>query len=234
MRTNGSGCVYDGDQLQDILCRILLEFPNPANWSEYPNVDFEVDELMGKAPWFHIYDFAEELHALLAKRGVDGVQAAEFADKINLVFRRKGVGWQLVDGQIQMRGPEIFEQTAHAAVELAAKSGREVARHELQEALQDLSRRPKPELTGAVQHAMAALECIARDVTGDPNLTLGEWLKKNPQFFPQPLGTAVEKLWGYAAEYGRHIREGRPATYEEVEMVVGIAGSLSVYLLRKS
>ena len=150
-------------ELRTILCRILLESPNAGNWSEHPNIDFEVDELMCNAPWFHIYDLSEEIYAVLAKRGADGVPASEFLTKLNLIFRRKGVGWQLVDRQVQMRGPEIFEQTARAAVELATKSGREIARHELQEALHDLSRRPKPELTGAIQHAMAALECIARD-----------------------------------------------------------------------
>lgn len=52
--------------------------------------------------------------------------------------------------------------------------------------------------------------------------------------FPQPLGAAVEKLWGYTSQYGRHVQEGKPADFNEAEMVVGLAGTLSVYLLRKS
>lgn len=81
---------------------------------------------------------------------------------------------------------------------------------------------------------MAALECVARDVTGDPKLTLGEWLKENPNAFPAPLTGAVEKLWGYTSEYGRHVREGRPTTFDEAELVVGISVALAVYLLRKT
>jgi hypothetical protein len=54
--------------------------------------------------------------------------------------------------------------------------------------LQDLSRRPQPDLAGAVYHAMGGmLECRARDVTGDPRATVGEVLKRNPGLLPKPL-----------------------------------------------
>ena len=57
----------------------------------------------------------------------------------------------------------------------------------------DLSRRPNPDITGAIQHAMAALECIARTVCGDGSSTLGALLKRNPDLIPKPLNEAVEK-----------------------------------------
>lgn len=44
------------------------------------------------------------------------------------------------------------------------RQGRSTGSGELHEALQDLSRRPRPEVSGVIQHAMAALECVARDV----------------------------------------------------------------------
>lgn len=220
--------------LRSIICDQLMETPDPGNWSE-SNVAFEVRNLIEQAPWFFVYDLMEMIYArLLEKDGLDTSRATTFAEKLNRVFRKKGVGWQLADGLIQVRGPEVFEHALSTAVELAAATSREVARKELHEALRDLSRRPEAELTGAIQHAMAALECVARDITGQPNLTLGEWLKRNQQAFPPPIGLAVEKLWGYTSEYGRHVREGKPPTFEEAEMVVGIAGSLTVYLLRKS
>jgi hypothetical protein len=229
---------YDVDikpsTLRTLLCAQLMETPDPGNWSEFPNINGEVSDLIERAPWFFVYDLMETIYARLRQGyGHDPSKAAAFAEKLNRVFRKKGVGWQLVDGLIQVRGPEVFEHALATAVELAAATSREVARRELHEALRDLSRRPEPELTGAIQHAMAALECVARDITNQPNLTLGDWLKRNPQVFPAPLGAAVEKLWGYASEYGRHVREGRPPNFEEAEMVVGIAGSLTVFLLRK-
>ncbi|MFZ2277401.1 MAG: hypothetical protein WAW39_06370 [Prosthecobacter sp.] len=213
------------------LCRLLMTSPSHA-WSEFPNIDEEVRQMIKEAEWYHVYDLMEWIYQ--KKIEYDGQMAASFESCLNECFRRKGVGWQMVEGCIQVRGPEIFEQVIHLAISLAVNSGREVARRELQEALKDLSRRPEPEVTGAIQHAMAALECVARDVTKEPKLTLGEWLKKNPSAFPQPLGVGIDKLWGYTSQFGRHVEEGKPASFDEAELVVGPSGALSAYLLRKA
>lgn len=226
--------------LRSTLCRLLIESPDSNNFSEYPNIANEVRCLLDAAPWFRVYDLAESIHASLGSNGIEvwdiksNAAADQFADTLNRAFRQKGVGWQLSDGKIQVRGPEIFEEFVRKAMELTAASGRTVAKNELKEALHDLSRRPEPEVTGAIQHSMAALECVARDVTGQPSLTLGDWVRKNSTAFPQPIGAAVEKLWGYASQYGRHVQEGKPADFHEAQMVVGVVGALSVYLLQKA
>jgi hypothetical protein len=231
---------FEPGALRAIVCEMLIEVPDSSNWSPFPNIDAEVKNLLNSADWFHIYDLIELLYRALSKSGeLSGYednleQLKVFTAKLNSALRRKGVGWQLNDGKVEVRGPEIFEKFVHQAIKLAATSGRAVARQELLEALRDLSRRPEPEITGAIQHAMAALECIAKHVTGDSKSTLGEWVKKNAAFFPQPVGTAIEKLWGYSSQFGRHVREGDPADFDEAEMVVGLAGALSVYILRKA
>lgn len=219
--------------LREVLCPILLETPDANNWTEFPNVDGEVRGLLRQAQWFDVYDFIEALVASLARPDQHEVRD-RFTQELNAAFRRKGIGWQLLDGLIQVRGEESFEVSVKTALDLSRDTGRPQAHQELHEAVLDLSRRPTPDLTGAIQHAMAALECVARDLTGDAGVTLGEWLKKNPTAFPQPLGSAVEKLWGYTSQRGRHVSEGKPATADEAELVVGLAGALAVYLLRKT
>lgn len=221
--------------LRSELCTLLLESPDSNNWSEFPNIDREVRDLLDSAEWFFVYDLVEFSFLKLAAKSDFGAEnlAQKFADSINRAFRRRGVGWQIIDGKIQIRGPEVFEQVVHQAINLTQQSGRIVAKTELSEALRDLSRRPEPEISGAIQHSMAALECVAKDLTGQPSATLGEWVKKNPDHFPKPLGTAVEKLWGYTSQYGRHVLEGKPADFDEAELVVGLSGALCVYLLRK-
>lgn len=89
-------------------------------------------------------------------------------------------------------------------------------------------------MTGAVQHALAALECVARDACDDPKATLGEILKRHPDLLPRPLDAAVRKAWGYASEHGRHLREGREPTMAEAELLVGIASVIATYLVKKS
>src|SRR6202020_3574011 len=100
----------------------------------------------------------------------------------------------------------------------------------LHEALQDLSRRPQPDLPSAVYHAMGSLECLARDVTGDPKATLGEVLKRNHGLLPKPLDTALSQVWGYASNEARHVEEGRDISREEAELLVGLSEAVSTYL----
>lgn len=107
------------------------------------------------------------------------------------------------------------------------------AHNEIHKAIQDLSKRPEADLTGALQHGMAALECIAREAASDRTSTLGEIIKSNKDLFSPPLDKALEKLWGFASEKGRHLREHEEPAREEVELVVGIAVVVATYLGRK-
>ena len=111
-------------------------------------------------------------------------------------------------------------------------SGRTTAANEIHEALRDISRRPVPDRTGAIQHAIAALECTARDITGEPNATLGALVPKLD--LPSPLDTAVNKLWGFASDRARHLREGKSADGAEAELVVSIACAVCTFLAKPS
>lgn len=104
----------------------------------------------------------------------------------------------------------------------------------IDEALEALSRRPSPNLSGAIFHAMGCLECVARDVVGDEKATLGQILKKYPGLAPPPLDTALEKMWGYASNEARHVVEGQKPGREEAELVVGIAALMATYLSKKN
>jgi len=226
-------CGFEPKSLRSVLCRLLLESPNANNWSEFPNIDSEVRGLIGKADWFRVYDLAETIAETLKAR-YDHDALKRFTEGLNNAFRRKGIGWQFVDGRIEIRGEESFEQSVRTAITVTQKSGRAVAGRELHEALHDLSKRPSPDITGAIQHAMAALECVSRDVSGDQNATLGALIKRNSGLFPAPLDKGVEKIWGYASEQGRHLREGSAPQAEEAELVVGLAGTLVTYLVKKT
>lgn len=217
--------------LRDMLCTLLLESPDSNNWSA-GNIEREVRELIRNAEWFHVYDFIEILAQRLKRSGMGFLR--QFEEKLNEAFRRKGVGWQLVDGHLEIRGEESFEISVRTAIAVTDETGRSVAQRELHEALQDLSKRPNPDITGAIQHGMAALECVARDVTGDQNATLGEIVKHHPGLLPAPLDKGIEKIWGYASDQARHVREGKTPDIREAELVVGLAGSVVTYLVKKS
>src|SRR4051794_31904439 len=117
-------------------------------------------------------------------------EQGEFRDELNRFFGERGIGWKLRDPDgIVFRGGPAFSAVTSQAVHILAATGRTTASSEIQEALADISRKP-PDVTGAMQHSIAALECVARNMTGDANATLGALLPKLD--LPKPLDTAVE------------------------------------------
>ncbi len=219
-------CGQKPSDLRALLCSILFRTPDRSNWSEFPNVDSEVRNLIEDCEWFEVYDLIEKI----SERCRYGHH--DFAEEINRFFRVAGVGWQLVDNRVEVRGSEVFEIAVRQGQKELRQQGRTTAATELHEALNDLSRRPEAETTGAIQHAMAALECLARDVTGSKD-TLGQLVRRSPGLFPPPVDQIVEKAWGYTSNFGRHLVEGQPPQFEEAELVVGLSGVLCRYLSRK-
>ncbi len=102
----------------------------------------------------------------------DPDKAKRFEDGLKGFFRENGIGWAMEKGQIVVSGSEAFSAMPKQAIELLGQTGRQTAAKEIHEAIQDLSRRPKPDVTGSIQHAMASLECVMRDVTDQPGKTL--------------------------------------------------------------
>jgi hypothetical protein len=141
-----------------------------------------------------------------------------------------GVGWRLVEGQLESRGQEAFETAVDSARQALGEAALPTAKQQIHEALRDLSRRPESDLSGAVHHAMAALECTARHATNDVRATLGEILRRQPDIVPRPLDDSLSPMWGYASEMARHIREGRTPGRPETELIVTVAAAVCTYL----
>lgn len=216
--------------MRRVICRILLERPDPENWSEYPNISEEVTWLMRKAEWYKVYDISEALYDELAAEPNQWSED-QFERRLNDFLVEKGIGWELCNGQIISRGSETFAKSTREVPDRLDESGYQRAANEMREALGDLSRRPAPDVTGAIQHAIAALEATAREVAGQPNSTLGKLVSVLE--LPAPLDQAVQKLGGYASDRGRHIREGQVVDHAEAELIVAVAGSLCEFLLQR-
>ena len=207
-----------------VLQQILL-VPLTSNWTN----DFvlrEVHGLIKKCRWYQVYDVAEALYDGIGRSGKD--LACQFEDRLNQYFREYGIGWEMRDGRVIIRGSADFSHATKKAVDSLTLTGRDVAASEVREALRDISRRPEPDVTGAIQHVIAALESTARDVTGRPNHTLGQIVRDLG--LPTPLDTAVVKLWGYASEHARHVREGQTVDRTEAELIVSVACAVCTFL----
>lgn len=219
--------------LRSLVCKILKKMPDPSNWSEYPNVDGEVTNLIYDCKWYKIYDILERILSYLGEINYVKEVYASFENEVNEYFIENGIGWKIDNGLIEFRGTEVFELTVKTAQTAESVAGHPTASKELHQAISDLSRRPQPDATGAIQHAMASLECVAREVTGDRKANLGEIMKRHAAIIPEPLDQAIVKAWGYASENGRHIREGREPTLSEAELIVGLCAALGNYLVKR-
>ena len=229
--------------MRSVICRVLLKQPDRDNWSEYPNIWGEVYWLMEEAPWYKVYDIAEAIYAELCRSvysdfnanfpGTEGASesANKFGQRLNDFFVQQGIGWRLSDGQIIRRGSEAFVRSTREIPDRLDEFGHKNAATELREASRAISRRPSPNVTGAMHHAMAALEATAREITGKPNPTLGALVRLLE--LPQPLDHAVRKLWGYTSDRARHVRENQNVHPSEAELIVAVSGSLCDFLIKR-
>ena len=221
--------------IREVICPILLKVPDLYNWSDYPNVWNEVIHLIEQCLWFKVYDIAEALYKACSDGYFEEAESYgedKFASDINKFFRENGIGWQMDEGKIVFRGSEIFESATREAAHALIESGRPRAADEIRKALSSLSQRPETDETGAINHAMGALEATARDLTGKPNAELGKLI---PELnLPRPLDIAIDKLWGYSSDRARHIREGQSVNPEEAELVVSVAAAVCTFLAKRS
>lgn len=107
--------------------------------------------MLDSCEWYKVYDIAETIWRSLEYRyDEQGIFQAE----LNRLFREKGIGWELKSPLgIVFRGDANFTNATEKAVVVFQETGRETAAAEIREALKDISRRPVPDLTGAIQHA---------------------------------------------------------------------------------
>jgi hypothetical protein len=214
--------------LRSITSRVLKIPPDSINWSEFPNIDYEVEDHLVNCEWYFVYDIIE-----IIIQKLNPLEKITFTDEINEYFLINGIGWKIVNGLIETRGDEVFETAVKTVVSVLETAKLQTAKTEIREALNDLSRRPTPDITGAIQHSLACLECVTREFTGDTKSTLGDLMKKFPGVIPTPLDQAVTKIWGFTSEQGRHLKEGKAPEYLEAELVVEVTSAISTYLGKK-
>ena len=136
-------------KLRDVICYLLKVAPDKNNWSEYPNIDGENYELLSSCKWFKVYDLIERLMSIMSKTPYN-YKANIFEQDLNEYFIENGIGWKIVNGILEIRGPESFEVVIQNAQQAESQAGLITASKELHEAIIDLSRRPSPDTTGAI------------------------------------------------------------------------------------
>lgn len=230
--------------VREVAARVLRKRPDPNNWSEYPNVWTEAEDLVLEAPWYRFYDIVEAAIKSYRQGGAaasyelfaGNADADVLVDELNRLFFEENIAWHVVEDQVALRIGEAGDAVVSRAIDNLEQASRPTAASELRKAVLALSRRPEPDTRDAVRSALGALEANARDITGDRNATLGEILKRHREtgvLLPPPLVIAFEKTWGYANDVARHVDETKAPTIEEAVLVVGLVASAVAFLANK-
>lgn len=214
------------------------KFSKEEGMSDHDVADRELEAFRSDAAWYQVYDLAEQIYSELVfyedesrLPGFDEEPRAYLMQQdITKFFEVAGIGWKMDGERIVSRFDPAFEGSVREAGEALKTAGRAKAATQLREAMAALSRRPEPNLSGAVFHAMAAFEALARDVTGLQNATVGQIVKKRPDLFPKPLDTSLGMLWGFASNEARHGSEERGVSLKEATLLVRLAAALIVYV----
>lgn len=221
---------YGPAGLRPLVCRVLKKAPDADNWTEYPNIHQEIQWLLADCKWNKVYDVVEAIAAHL----VGTPNNSRFHDELNEYFIENGIGWKLEDGLVQMRGDGEFEASVIEAVSALGDRAKDTSKTEIKEAILDLSRKPDADVTGAVQHSLAALECVVREITGNKNATLGKLINDNREIVPAPMDRVIAQMYGYASNTARHVEEGGEISFDEAELVTHLSASLCTYLAKKN
>ena len=182
---------------------------------------YVVSLMMDRLPWYAVFDLVEKVCP-------GEMKFAPLQDDINECCEEYGIAWKLVDGLVQERGDEIHERLIQDATSALTTTGRPTAAAELRKAIAALSERPDPDTRGAVSRAVGAVEALARDISGYRNATLGQLAGKLG--LPSPLPEAIAKVWGYASDRARHVREGQTIELDQAYLVVNLCATLASHL----
>lgn len=218
---------YGYKKLRDVVCRATMQSPDPNNWGENDFMKNEIDNLIQSCDWPLVYDLIETFYSKIKDS-----ERKRFSNEINAYFLANGIGWKFENGKIEYRGDDLFEDSLQQAKDHLLLKNMPVSSRELKEAIHDLGKRPNADITGAVQHSLAALECVCREITREKD-TLGSLINKHPYIVPKPLDEVISKIWGYASNNGRHLKEGNAPNFAETELLVHLSASICLYLSKK-
>jgi hypothetical protein len=215
------------------------EFVGQARWrfADIPNLSsmHQFGDWQVVADAFHdlyargFLNLRQHDHQLLRWREYDGSDQGFF--QRNFEIRVTFAGRKYFES-LEAQAAEENRVDMMPVTRLLESAKHKATMRELREAQLDLLKRPDPDITGAIQHSMAALECTAKLISGSDRGTLGDVLRQRKLPLVTTLNELLEKAWAFSSDRARHVADAKPISYRDAELVLGLAEAMIVYLLR--
>jgi len=218
-------------QERDILCKALRQIPDVDNWSEYPNIEYEVIGLVGTGPWFKFFNAIERLPGFLRDELVP-----IYHEKMNELFAEERIGYRFESGILVRQGTEEF----HAAVSLARTALKDERfaepRRQFERGYDFRNARP-PDWPNAIKEAVNSVEGVLQVIYQCPGLSLTSIIS---QKLPVDVPSGIKRLFNSLYSQGsgtvgaRHASiGGNEPTGPRAELALHFAASLHAFAVNE-
>lgn len=140
--------------------------------------------------WNEVYDFIEN------SLNYDFEKKSEMIEYMNFVLEREMSAFRIIEDEIVEISNELEREMLEEAF---ADNEHPAVRTHLQQAFTLLSHRDNPDYRNSIKESISAVESIAKTLSGNPKLTLGEAIKviKKDSVIHPSLLDAFSKIYGY-------------------------------------
>jgi len=165
----------------------------PRRWSV---LIAEIRARFYECDWNRVYDLIEFFDSELQRLGM----ALAFQQQVNRVLESNSAGYRSVGGVITpLTDPIELAEVKRAASPEGTKP-HDLARIHINDALQKLSDRARPDYRNSIKESISAVECVCNYFTGESNLHKALLKLKTQAGIHSALLDGIEKLYGYAGD----------------------------------
>ena len=211
-----------------ILCQAMRVRPDHGNWSDYPNVDLEVDGLISVEPWYTFFDALERLPRFLD----DGVSLRDYFNDMNQLLADERLGYRFVRQQIERIGTDEFDEAVAVALSALQEDRMSEALRQFERACEFRNQLP-PDWSNAIKEAANSVEAVLQVIYSRPGVALTTILTENlPDEVPRGIKRLLQTLYGQGSGTigARHASVGGiEPTGPRAELAIHLAAAFHAY-----
>lgn len=214
-------------QQRTILCKALRVRPDPSNWSDYPNVEYEVAELTMQGPWYKFFDALERLPKFL-----DYYEMEAYYSKVNDLLADENVGYRFEGNKIVRVGTEEFEDSVSDARSALSGDRFAEARRQFERGLELRNDRPA-DWANAIKEAVNSVEAVLQIIYSRPGESLTTIVREEfPEDVPSNIKGLFKSLYGQGSGTvgARHASiGGNNPSGPRAELAIHVAAALHAF-----
>ena len=212
-----------------ILCGALRTPPDQYNWSDYPNVDQELVDLVALGPWYRFFDALERIPLFLRED-----ETETYYEAMNALFADERIAYRFDSGSLVRLGTDEF----HNAVALARTALRDQSFAEPRRQFENANgfrNSIPPDWANAIKEAVNSVEAILQVIYKRPGVSLPTIISQDlPAELPGGIKRLFKSLYsqGSGTVGARHAAiGGSEPTGPRAELAIHVAAALHEFTI---